>query len=59
MKIEVLLVDDEVDAIELFRQSFRREIRRGELEIQFTTSGDEALKLLAQKRCRRAIPAAI
>jgi CheY-like chemotaxis protein len=47
MKTYVLLVDDEIDAIELFRQSFRREIRRGELEIRFTTSGDEALALLA------------
>ncbi|MBK8176541.1 MAG: response regulator [Rhodospirillales bacterium] len=47
MTVEVLLVDDEVDALELFRQSFRREIRRGELDIQFTTSGDEALAFLA------------
>lgn len=46
MRTCVLLVDDEIDAIELFRQSFRREIRRGELEIQFTTSGDKALELL-------------
>ena len=46
MTVEVLLVDDEVDAIDLFRQSFRREIRRGELEFRFTTSGDEALALL-------------
>ena len=47
MRTCVLLVDDEIDAIELFRQSFRREIRRGELEIRFTTSGDKALELLA------------
>ena len=47
MRTCVLLVDDEIDAIELFRQSFRREIRRGELEIRFTTSGDQALELLA------------
>ena len=48
MTVEVLLVDDEVDAIELFRQSFRREIRRGEMVFRFTTSGDEALALLAE-----------
>ncbi len=48
MTVEVLLVDDEVDAIELFRQSFRREIRRGELVFRFTTSGDEALTLLTE-----------
>lgn len=48
MTVEVLLVDDEVDAIELFRQSFRREIRSGELQFRFTTSGDEALALLAE-----------
>lgn len=47
MTTRVLLVDDEIDAIDLFRQSFRREIRRGELEIRFTTSGDKALELLA------------
>lgn len=47
MTVEVLLVDDEVDAIDLFRQSFRREIRRGDVEIQFATSADEALALLA------------
>ncbi len=49
MRTCVLLVDDEIDAIELFRQSFRREIRRGELEIRFTTSGDKALELLASR----------
>ncbi|QLH39100.1 MAG: response regulator [Defluviicoccus sp.] len=46
MTVDVLLVDDEVDAIDLFRQSFRREIRRGELQFKFSTSADEALSLL-------------
>lgn len=48
MRVDVLLVDDEADAIDLFQQSFRREIRRGELQIQFTTSADEALTLLSR-----------
>lgn len=48
MTVDVLLVDDEVDAIDLFQQSFRREIRRGEVQFEFTTSADEALSLLAR-----------
>ena len=47
MTANLLLVDDEPDAIELFRQSFWREIRRGEFAIQFARSGDEALRVLA------------
>lgn len=47
MTANLLLVDDEPDAIELFRQSFRREIRQGACVIQFAQSGDEALDLLA------------
>lgn len=43
----LLVVDDEPDAIELFRQSFRREIRRGDYDIRFAASGEEALGLLA------------
>jgi CheY-like chemotaxis protein len=47
MTANLLLVDDEPDAIELFRQSFRREIRQGEFAIRFARSGDEALAILA------------
>jgi CheY-like chemotaxis protein len=43
----LLLVDDEPDTIELFRQSFRREIRAGDYDIRFAASGEEALGLLA------------
>ncbi|HYN38462.1 MAG TPA: response regulator [Rhodospirillales bacterium] len=42
----LLLVDDEPDAVELFRQSFRREIRGGEYDIRFAASGEEALAML-------------
>ncbi len=47
MTRRLLLVDDEPDAIELFRQSFRREIRAGHYDIRFATSGEKALALLA------------
>lgn len=43
----LLVVDDEPDAIDLFRQSFRREIRSGDYDIRFAASGEEALGLLA------------
>ena len=47
MTMNLLLVDDEPDAIELFRQKFRKELRQGDYEIQFALSGAEALKVLA------------
>jgi CheY-like chemotaxis protein len=47
MTVNLLLVDDEPDAIELFRQKFRRELRQGEYAIHFATSGAEALELIA------------
>lgn len=46
MTIPVLLVDDEADAFELFRQSFRHEIRRGDYSLDFVASGDAAMRLL-------------
>ncbi len=47
MTMNLLLVDDEPDAIELFRQKFRKELRRGDYDIRFATSGGEALEVLA------------
>ena len=47
MNLNLLLVDDEPDAIELFRQKFRKELRQGDYDIRFATSGAEALKVLA------------
>ncbi len=44
--MKFLVVDDEKDVEMLFRQKFRKEIRRGELELIFAFSGQEALKLL-------------
>jgi CheY-like chemotaxis protein len=46
MTVNLLLVDDEPDAIELFRQKFRGELRKGEISIRFATSGAAALDLL-------------
>jgi CheY-like chemotaxis protein len=48
MTLHLLLVDDEADTIELFRQSFRHEIRNGRIALRFATSGDDALALLAE-----------
>lgn len=42
----ILMVDDEPDAKELFRQNFRREIRKGVYLFDFAGSGDEALEFL-------------
>ncbi len=46
MSISVLLIDDEPDAGELFRQNFRREIKKGDIAIEFATSAEDALKIL-------------
>ena len=46
MTTRVLMVDDESDAQELFRQNFRREIRKGLYEFDFAQSGEEALEIL-------------
>jgi CheY-like chemotaxis protein len=47
MSVNVLVVDDEPDVIELFRQHFRREIRRGDYVLHFAASGEQALERLA------------
>lgn len=44
--IKLLVVDDEKDVEMLFRQKFRKEIRKGLLEIEFAFSGKEALEVL-------------
>ena len=47
MGFSILIVDDEVDVAELFRQRFRRETRRGVYVLHYTASGGEALDRLA------------
>lgn len=44
--MKFLVVDDERDVEMLFRQKFRKEVRKGLLELEFAFSGDEALEIL-------------
>ena len=47
MSVSILVVDDEPDVAELFRQRFRREARQGTYVLHFAGSGEEALDQLA------------
>jgi CheY-like chemotaxis protein len=47
MSVSILVVDDEPDVAELFRQRFRRETRQGSYVMHFAASGAEALHRLA------------
>ena len=47
MSVSILIVDDEPDVADLFRQRFRREVRQGEYVMHFAASGEEALDRLA------------
>ena len=47
MSVSILVVDDEPDVAELFRQTFRRETRQGTYVLHYATSGAEALHRLA------------
>ena len=46
MSLSILIVDDEPDVAELFRQRFRREVRQGLYVLHFAGSGEEALERL-------------
>src|ERR1700736_1096210 len=46
MSASIIVVDDEPDVAELFRQQFRREARQGTYVMHFAASGEEALELL-------------
>lgn len=48
MSFSILIVDDEPDIADLFRQQFRRETRRGQYVLHFAGSGEEALHSLAE-----------
>ena len=48
MSVSILVVDDEPDVAEMFRQRFRREARNGTYVMHFANSGDAALNLLAE-----------
>jgi CheY-like chemotaxis protein len=49
MSVSILVVDDEPDVAELFRQRFRRETRQGTYVIHYAASGSEALNWLAEE----------
>ena len=46
MSVSILIVDDEPDVAEMFRQRFRREARQGTYVLHFAASGEEALDKL-------------
>jgi CheY-like chemotaxis protein len=46
VSVSILVVDDEADIVELFRQRFRRELRRGDYVLHFAESGEDALRQL-------------
>jgi CheY-like chemotaxis protein len=43
VSVSILVVDDEPDVPDLFRQRFRREARQGTYVLHFAASGEEAL----------------
>ena len=43
MSVSILVVDDEPDVAEMFRQRFRREARNGTYVMHFASSGGEAI----------------
>ena len=47
MSVSILVVDDEPDITDLFRQHFRREARDGTYVMHFAESAQEALDKLA------------
>jgi two-component system, response regulator, stage 0 sporulation protein F len=47
MSVSILVVDDEPDVADLFRQHFRREARQGTYVMHFAGSGEQALGLLS------------
>jgi CheY-like chemotaxis protein len=47
MTVSILVVDDEPDVADLFRQRFRREVRQGDYVMHFAASGEQALERLA------------
>ena len=48
MGLSMLIVDDELDMADLFRQRFRREVRQGRYVRHFAASGEEGLRRIAE-----------
>jgi CheY-like chemotaxis protein len=49
MSVSILVVDDEPDVADLFRQRFRRETRQRKYVMHFAASGEQALERLADE----------
>ena len=49
MSVLILVVDDEPDVADLFRQQFRRELRAGRFTIEFAVSGEGALERVGRR----------
>ena len=47
MNLVILVVDDEPDVEQLFRQQFRRDLRAGRFTMEFAQSAKEALERIA------------
>jgi CheY-like chemotaxis protein len=47
VKLPILVVDDEPDVEELFRQQFRRDLRTGRFNMEFAQSAAAALQAIA------------
>ena len=50
MSVSILVVDDEPDVAELFRQQFRRDVRANRFALDFALSGEEALGKVERAR---------
>src|SRR5215471_11171183 len=48
MTVSILVVDDEPDVAELFRQRFRHEVRQGLYVLHFAYSGEAAITMLGE-----------
>lgn len=48
--MKFLVVDDERDIEMLFKQKFRKELRKGDIELQVAFSGEEAMEILESKQ---------
>jgi CheY-like chemotaxis protein len=47
VSVSILVVDDEPDVADLFRQRFRHEMRQGTYVMHFANSGEQALRKLS------------
>ncbi|WP_265263482.1 response regulator [Spirulina subsalsa] len=49
MMLKIMVVDDEEDIKILFRQKFRKEIKKGEVEFEFVHSAQDAIEYLKRE----------